>query len=810
MDSDQVELLAPAGSYEGMTAAVCAGADAVYLGGRLFGARAYADNLDEEQLKRAIDYAHLHRKRLYLTVNTLLKEEELEDKLYGYLKPLYKQGLDAVIVQDIGVLKLVREYFPQLAIHASTQMSLTGVHGAKLMKSMGARRIVTARELSLEEIAEIHDKTDLEIESFVHGALCYCYSGQCLFSSIAGGRSGNRGRCAQPCRLPYQVDGKQRYYLSPKDLCTIGFLPELIKAGVYSLKIEGRMKKPEYTAGVVSVYRKYLDRYLFSGKECEIAPEDKKLLFDIYNRGGFTDGYYHRHNGKDMMFFQGREGETPDKKELLLKEELFDKIRRDYILTEKKEKLSGTATVRKGSPARLCLEYGGVRAEVLGEMAEEAKKQPLDEEKIRKQMEKLGNTPFVWETLTVDTDRESFLTVTALNELRRSAVEELTEKFLLPYRREDARAKSGEEEQDTNKDKKEKPFSCRLNVYLEKTQYIDVLLPLDGIDDFYLDSCVFDLPEITEAVKKNQKKDRGFYYALPHIFRKAEAQWFDSIYDKLPAAGITGFLVKNYDEIGYLKEKGCGLPIRFDYTVYAYNKRTRKAWKDDTGAELFTLPVELNEKELRELAFPDGELIVYGRLPMMVSAQCLRKNTTGCTQKAGLLTITDRYKNEFPVKNQCRFCYNKIYNCKPISLLTNTKEVAKLSPKAVRLDFTTESSKEAAEIASRFLDAQGRVRKLAAERGKRPARRAEEELFCPNTQGCTRKLAAERGKRPARRAGEKLSCSIEQGRIKELAAERGKHPAQRAEEKLSRPITQGRNQEEPWDFTRGHFKRGVE
>ncbi len=208
---NRAELLAPAGSYESMTAAVAAGADAIYLGGQLFGARAYAQNLDMEQLKRAIAYVHLHKKALYLTVNTLLKEEELEEKLYSYLLPLYQEGLDAVIVQDIGVLALVHESFPKLPIHASTQMSLMGAYGARMMKEMGVTRIVTARELSLEEIRTIHDTVDIEIESFIHGALCYSYSGQCLFSSIVGGRSGNRGRCAQPCRLPYLCEGKRQY-----------------------------------------------------------------------------------------------------------------------------------------------------------------------------------------------------------------------------------------------------------------------------------------------------------------------------------------------------------------------------------------------------------------------------------------------------------------------------------------------------------------------------------------------------------------------------------------------------------------------
>ena len=268
-----IELLAPAGSMETFRAVINAGADAVYLGGGRFGARAYADNFTEEELLSAIDYAHIHGRKVYLTVNTLFKERELTEDLYSYLLPYYKQGLDAVIIQDMGAFQMVREAFPGLSIHTSTQMTVTNRYGAAMMKEMGADRVVTAREMSLTEIRDIRDHVDIEIESFVHGALCYCYSGQCLLSSMLGGRSGNRGRCAQPCRLSYEVfdekkhpvkTGKKErdiYILSPKDLCTVSMIPDLIENGVDSFKIEGRMKKAEYAAGVVSVYRKYIDRY---------------------------------------------------------------------------------------------------------------------------------------------------------------------------------------------------------------------------------------------------------------------------------------------------------------------------------------------------------------------------------------------------------------------------------------------------------------------------------------------------------------------------------------------------------------------
>ena len=336
----KAELLAPAGSYETMEAAIAAGADAVYIGGGRFGARAYADNPGEEQLLRAIDYVHLHGKKLYLTVNTLLKEQELQEELYGYLAPLYREGLDAVIVQDLGVLRFIKQNFPGLPIHASTQMTITGVEGAKLLKEAGAVRVVTARELSLEEIRAIWEATHMEIESFVHGALCYCYSGQCLMSSLIGGRSGNRGRCAQPCRLPYQVWQQNRrlngrdssYPLSPKDMCTVRLLPQILEAGVCSLKIEGRMKKAEYTAGVVEIYRKYLDRYLSGDRQPQVSREDYQQLLDLYNRDGFHESYYRQRNGKNMMALKNEKNAAQARERKPARNEaLFERIRREYL-----------------------------------------------------------------------------------------------------------------------------------------------------------------------------------------------------------------------------------------------------------------------------------------------------------------------------------------------------------------------------------------------------------------------------------------------------------------------------------------------
>ena len=361
-DIHTMEILAPAGSVLAARAAAEAGADAVYIGGSRFGARAYADNPGEEELLELIDDLHLRRKKIYLTVNTLLKEKEVSKELYSYLAPYYEAGLDAVIVQDPGVMQFILREFPEMAVHASTQMTITGPSGAQMLEKQGVTRVVPARELSLQEIRAIRDATGLEIECFVHGALCYCYSGRCLLSSMLGGRSGNRGRCAQPCRLPYTVSDRtgrlngpdEQYMLSPKDMCTVDLLPEIVAAGVTSLKIEGRMKKPEYTAGVVSIYRKYLDQTL-SGSFKGVTKQDRQILFDLYNRDGFHQSYYKQHNGKQMMALKN---EKLEKTAGDRNEALFSAIHRQYCENETKLSVNGLASFCEGEPMSLFLQAG--------------------------------------------------------------------------------------------------------------------------------------------------------------------------------------------------------------------------------------------------------------------------------------------------------------------------------------------------------------------------------------------------------------------------------------------------------------------
>lgn len=700
MNNKKIELLAPAGSFDSMKAAFHAGADAVYIGGLMFGARAYANNLAEDELLEAIDYAHLHKKTLYLTVNTLLKNSELNTKLYDYLKVYYEHGLDAVIVQDIGVLKFIQTNFPRLPIHASTQMTISGVEGAKMLKDLGVTRVVTARELSLSEIKAIHDKVDVEIESFVHGALCYCYSGQCLLSSFIGGRSGNRGRCAQPCRLPYKVikNNKQinrfneTYVLSPKDMCTIDIIPDMIEAGIYSFKIEGRMKKPEYAAGVVRIYRKYIDLYLEKGRKgYKVLQSDKRELEDIFNRCGFNQGYYKEYNGRDMITLTEPMKRTRN-------EELYKELTQ-YIDREPKENVKANLLLRKDVPAKLKLQIGDVEIESTGCMVEPAMKQPMDIDRIRKQLNKTGNTPFVFDSIDIDMEDNIFIPIQSINELRRNALEELQTKLLSVYRRENTGIISTEESNgsEISKDK----FEIMLNVYIEKESYLKEVLKFDEITAIYLDINMLDKP-IKTYIELCHRANKKCMLVMPHIFRNTKQTSFD-FYKHLLDENLDGIVIKNYEEFEYLKSLGYNKAIIVDANVYTFNELSHRFWE---GRQISydTAPVELNYRELANRGIRDSELIVYGYLPMMVSAQCVHKTIEGCNKTSTELFLKDRMNKQFMVRNNCKFCYNTIYNCQPLVLLDNEKEIRALSPRSLRLNFTIEDPKEVSSIVQQYIN----------------------------------------------------------------------------------------------------------
>lgn len=717
----KIELLAPAGSYEAFCAVLSAGADAVYLGGSRFGARAYAGNLTQEELKRAIDSAHIHGRRLYLTINTLLKEQELEGELYAYLRPYYEQGLDAVIVQDMGVLSFLRKEFPGLGIHASTQMTVTNRYGAELMKSLGASRVVAARELSLAEIRDICGHADIEVESFIHGALCYCYSGQCLMSSMLGGRSGNRGRCAQPCRLPYEVcdrngrplPGKrgkavqrpdEPYLLSLKDLCTIEWLPQLIESGITSFKIEGRMKQAEYAAGAVSVYRRYVDRCLslleqYGDIEAvkaryQVAREDLQKLSDLGNRSGFTDGYYQRRNGKEMLTLRKPSHAKANEK-------LWEEIREAYIRTEKKEPLKGKLTLRKEAPARLEVSCRGVCAQAKGTVPQPAETQPLTREKAESSLRKTGNTPFAFAELDIEMEEDIFLPLQSLNQLRRDALEKLSGEMAGRHRRKPESPALGRgRDAGAARGAGETPAERNLAVSVERREQIAAACRFAYVSDIYLDSGCYQGEDRMALLKEDAARvhtaGKRAFYALPAVFRKHTMEKCLSERERLLGSGIDGFVVRSFDELQFLRREflgDCPMPMIFDYPMYACNNRAKRAFGEFSPLR-DTVPPELNKKELFGRDNAGSELLIYGYLPLMTSAQCIRASVRGCDGKQEACFLKDRYGKYFPVKNNCGECYNTIYNTAPLLLFDYRGDFEKMGLTCFRISFTVEDEQQ--------------------------------------------------------------------------------------------------------------------
>lgn len=818
IDMGNREVLAPAGTYECFRAAINAGADAVYLGGSMFGARAFAGNFEEAELIKAIRTAHLYGRKVYLTVNTLLRNDELE-KLVQYVKPYYEEGLDAVIVQDYGVFAVLREAFPGLDLHASTQMTITGKYGAQLLKDMGAARVVPARELSANEIRDIYDDVDVEIESFVHGALCYCYSGQCLLSSMIGGRSGNRGRCAQPCRLTYSANGiSEKYLLSPKDMCTIEAVPDILDAGVYSLKIEGRMKSPEYVAGVSYAYRKYVDMYLEKGRDgYRVEEQDIRQLMDLYNRGGFCKGYYYAQNDKSMMTFDrpnhqgivignikngelilsqevnpgdvlefpdGSEYTTPTGKKSgrlalpkgVLKNpkngaavyrtrnnELLGQLRAGYIDNDIKIPVRMEIFLKSGERACLKLLSGDKELVVYGDVLEPSDKRPAVREDVVKQLKKLGGTAFSSDEGSIVTDIQGspFVPVRLLNDLRRNALEELESMLLSGYKRNheymkvqalmtagvleadaaqenagvqeiaDAQENAGIQENTAaqcnaaceaglteRRDYLEGQHGITVQV-MNKEQLEAVLrtahnnvsriyisTELSGIDGAIMMKGMVD--EYNAGISANNRKIE-VYMAMPYIFRDRAVTLFERKLEDVKAAGFDGMLIRSPEELGYIRKKGlyelyAGRVVA-DYNVYTYNKAAFDEYIR-LGIHDFTLSEELNAGQLRGLcrSVHDRniylEKLVYGYLPLMVTAGCTLKYTSKDKPcgRPGVYYLTDRKGKQLAALNSCSYCYNLIYNSVPEYLLDKPDEIRNMGVDALRLSFSIEGADEVENI----------------------------------------------------------------------------------------------------------------
>ena len=761
--NNKVEILAPAGSFESFMAAIAAGADAVYAGGPVFGARAFATNFTEEKLLEAIDIAHIYGRKFYLTVNTLVKDGEIP-RLIEYLTPLYKHGLDAVIVQDTGVMNLIRSRFPKMGIHASTQTTITNKEGALFLKNQGAERVVPARELSLKEVRDIYDETGMEVECFVHGALCYCYSGQCLMSSLIGGRSGNRGQCAQPCRLMYNVGGEKKYFMSLKDICTLDIIPDLIEAGIYSFKIEGRMKKPEYVASVTSMYRKYADMYLKNGRAgYKVLESDREKLMDIYNRGNFSEGYYKTRNSRDMLCLdrpnhtgvkalkvvsqkgskvtvkaltsinKGDVIELPVKGDsrlgnytigedykpgsnivlnmakgvILKKDTVLNRIRNEklisyidetYVDADIKTYADAYMTLEPYKPIELTLVKDDISVTVYSdELVQEALNKPLDKERILRQLNKTGNTRFKFDTAKVYVSGNVFVPMAQVNDLRRRAIEELEKAVTSSYRREIDEDFTGEYILNNENSYRESSFPA-VYVVTESFAQLRAAAANECVSRIYINSTMerdfFETDEILNCVNEILSSGREVYLGMPYIFREDAIKYFKKNLDKLKI--FTGFLVRNFESYKFLKDNGFS-KIVLDKNMYVFNNEAKDFWNKE-GVNDFTAPLELNHFELERLGINEAELIVYGRIPVMISAQCIKKTSKGCDRKPEIINMGDRTGEKYTVKNCCGFCYNVVYDTKPLYLMDMKEELEELSPCAYRIDLSNENFKESTDI----------------------------------------------------------------------------------------------------------------
>ncbi len=771
------ELLAPAGDYACFRAALKAGADAVYLGGRLYGARAFAGNFSEEEVVEALKEAHFYGKKIYLTVNTLMRQEEL-DGLEGFMAPFWEAGLDGAIVQDVGALSVLQRRFPSLSLHASTQMTVTDAAGAEALKGLGISRVVPARELSLKEVAALRRESGLEVEIFIHGAMCYSYSGQCLFSSFLGGRSGNRGRCAQPCRQPYRIldeNGREYpagngaagqgrksarpsreggvpefYPLSLKDMCTLDILPELMDAGVDSFKIEGRMKKPEYVAGVTSVYRRRIDalseRFESEGRKKVLSdfPEEdggRGILHSLYIRSGPGEGYYSRHNGREMITLTRPGYAGTD-------EGILERIRQEVMEPPLEVPVFLEACLREGEPSLLSArDEEGSRISVLGDRAVKAQKRPVTEDEVEKRLRKSGGSGFYVKELQIEMDKDIFLPVSSLNELRRSALNALKKKRIeahMPSRPEQkGKERTGPLSVRENRIADGRAAGKRSGGVREGALpafHATVVTPKQleaclaaGVSRIYLpasrmdgkmkdameragETSLFRETELfretslfreTELFRETSLfRETELFLSLPVIWRRETRQELSFVRELLDTGRFAGVQVGSLSALPWLERQGWKGSVAFDHRIYIWNRQTLEFWKD--RADTWCAPLELNRRDVYALLKeegPENEVLSYGRVPMMVTANCIYKTMGKCKKEPGGCrrgALADRYGVRFPVRADCRFCYNIIYNSVPLSLHDYAQEMAQNGVSALRFDFLSEDERETEGILSSF------------------------------------------------------------------------------------------------------------
>ena len=676
------ELLSPAGSKDAFFAAVDGGADAIYLGGTSFNARINAKNFTREELSDCVRLAHTYGVKVYTTLNTLLFDKEKEGFL-ACAEEMAECGIDAFIVADLGAATLLRNHLPEMELHASTQMSAHNAAAGIALQNMGFSRLVPARELSFEDIKTLVSDNPLEVEIFTHGALCVSHSGQCLFSSIVGGRSGNRGLCAQPCRLPYSCSGcssKNSYPLSLKDLSLAPHVTKILDSGVHSLKIEGRMKSPEYVRGVTAIWRTLLD------EQRDATPAEMQKLSDIFSRGGFTDGYFTRNINKKMLGVRSQSD-----KDASLTADKFTKITR-------KLPINMSVSLKADTPCTLTLNYKNITVTAEGDVPMQAINAPLDEDSIRRSITKLGDTPFAPENITISLDEGLMLPISKLNNLRRSAVEKLvavlTEKHIPTLQKADLPLSSS-----PRRTQKIGRFLFASQITDKAKEYFDrTFLPLERYDS------------IADG------------FILPPVIFDSEKSSVQKLIDEAVNKGASCAMVGNIGNVSLLENKG--LEIFGDFRFNVTNSHS-VAELESFGVSNITLSPELTLPQIRDIR-GDTAVIVYGKLPLMTLEKCIIRDLYGCEccdkymscrnfgDTAKHIEITDRRGFTFPVIREWQH-RNVIYNSAPTYMADKQSDLAKARISNQVFMFTTETEQEVDNVIRRYknqLPADGQIRRI--------------------------------------------------------------------------------------------------
>lgn len=680
---ERTELLAPAGNMECLQAAIQNGADAVYFAGQDFGARSYADNFDEAGIFRAVEYCHLHSAAAYITVNTAVFDREFR-RLENFIATLAKASIDGVIVQDLGVVRTIRTICPDLPLHGSTQMTVHNLAGVLEAEKIGLRRVVLSRELSFAEIQNIISHCHAEIEIFIHGAMCMSYSGQCLMSSVLGGRSGNRGRCAQPCRLSYAGQAGNQHYLSLKDMSLIAYSRELAGSGIASLKIEGRMKGPAYVASVVRTYRDCLDGLRIP------TIEETERLDRVFYRGGLTDGYFTGKTGREMFAF-----DKPDNPYARLTAENLTPIERKCLL-------NAAVSIQTGKPVRIDIQNDDFKVRIYGNLpAEPAKQHSLEKEEVCRQLMKTGGTPFVFREMNVTLQEGLFLPVRELNEVRRQALAAVEDKILERYPKWNCRSYS-------------KTDALEKDDFLGYTCVAHTEEQFQVASDFEFSYLYLPVSLLAKNPEKFLPEADRIVILPPAIQKDEELAVFDEQLRNLYQLGYRRLLVENIGGLQY----GGQFILHGGHRLNLLNTRALEEGKN-VGLATVCLSPELNLAQIRDIKkYLPAEVIVYGHLPLMVTENCILKNTGVCPQlrqnemkkktipcpcEAGTGKLLDRKGMEFPVIRDGNACRSVVLNAYPTYMGDKKEDIKKCGAAYQRLWFTIETAEECRKICRDYL-----------------------------------------------------------------------------------------------------------